>query len=295
VDLNLLSHFVAVAEASSFSAAARKLGRPTSSVSRAIASLEADMGVKLLYRTTRKVALSRAGQTLLERVAPLLGSLRRSLDDLPDREEQPSGQLRITASVDFGATVLADIVARFLVRYPAITVEVRLTSDVVDLVADSVDLALRISTRRLKDSSLLARRASAISLGLFASPTYLARRTSPRQPSELGRHEWVVFQGAGPLRLEGPDGVATVPVRGRMVCDDMSFVREAVRAGAGIGVLPRFLADSDVVSGHLVRVLPRWNTRSGYLWIVCPSGSLLPPKVVAFRAFLLTTLKGRSL
>lgn len=295
VDLNLLAIFAAVARSSSFSGAARELGIPKSSVSRAIAALELAMGLRLVHRTTRHVALSTAGVALHERVTPQLTALLRSLGDLPELEEQPSGKLRITATADFAAKVLAEIVARFVVRHPAVEVELRLTNALVDLVAEGFDLAFRITLRRLRDSSLTTRRVGAVAMQVFAAPSYLARRGTPRSPSDLASHEWVVLGRSGAIELKDADEPAVIVPRGRVVCDDMSFVHAATREGAGLGVLPTFLAEADVAAGALVRVLPRWTTRTGDLWIVSPASRHAPRKVTAFRDFVIESLKARPL
>ncbi|MEO5728245.1 MAG: LysR family transcriptional regulator [Byssovorax sp.] len=295
VDLNLLAIFAAVARTSSFSAAARELGIPKSSVSRAIAGLELALGVRLVHRTTRHVALSTAGVALHERVTPQLSALLQSLGDLPELEEQPSGKLRITATVDFAAVVLAEIVARFVVRHPGVEVELRLTNALVDLVAEGFDLAFRISLRRLRDSSLTSRRIGGIARQVFAAPSYLARRGTPRSPSDLASHEWVVLGGTGAIELNAAGESAVVEPRGRVMCDDMSFVHAATREGAGLGILPTFLAEFDVAAGALVRVLPRWTMRTGDLWVLSPASRHAPRKVTAFSDFVIAALKARPL
>jgi DNA-binding transcriptional LysR family regulator len=296
VSLDDLAVFVAVAESGSFSTAAARLGLPKSSVSRAIARLEAAMGVALVHRTTRHVALSTAGTALLERSAPQIASLRQCVGALPELEEEPSGLLRLTAANDFGATVLGEIVARFVIRYPSVEVDVRLTNQVLDLVAESIDLAVRNSTRRLKDSTLTARKVGPVTLQLFAAPSYLSRRGSPRLPRDLGEHAWVRMRPITELRLEGPAGEnVTVRPAGPIVGDDMGFILNAVREGGGIGVLPVFLADAGVVAGELVRVLPRWNIHSGDIWLVSPAGRRQPRKVTAFVEFFIEALKSRAL
>jgi DNA-binding transcriptional LysR family regulator len=294
VELDDIAVFVAVGESGSFSTAASRLGLPKSSVSRAIARLEAAMGVALVHRTTRHVALSTAGAALYERVAGHVRSIQQSLGDLPEREEQPSGRLRVTAPVDFGAAVMAEITARFAARYPSVEVEARLTNQNLDLVAEGIDVALRISLRRLKDSTLTARKTCPITIQLFAAPSYLARRGTPRTPRDLEAHEWVKFRGAGPIRLEGPGDTVSILPRGRIEADEMAFVRGATVAGAGIAILPTFLADGEVAAGRLVRLLPKWNIFSGDLWIVTPAGRT-PRKVTAFVDLVLETLKARAL
>jgi DNA-binding transcriptional LysR family regulator len=289
VDLNLLAVFEAVARTSSFSAAARELGWPKSSVSRGVARLEAELGVQLLFRTTRQVTPSAAGAALYDRLAPLLGSVKAALGELPEREEEPSGTLRVTAPVDLGVLFLAEVVTRYTARYPSVSVDLHLTGRVVDLVGEGFDVALRVA-EKLADSTLVARRAAPIALQLFASPLYLARRGTPRTEADLPGHDWVAFR-SGPqrLRIQGPP--RTAAPQGRIVCDDLLFVRDAIRAGAGIGLLPAFIANADVVAGSLVRILPRLERQAGHLHVVTPAVKHVPRKVSAFRELVLELLR----
>ncbi len=295
MDLNRLAVFVAVAQASGVSAAAKKLGLPKSSVSRALASLEAELGVQLVLRTTRQVSLSTAGLALYERVAPQLAALQSTVSELPEREAMPSGLLRVTAPVDFGVMVLADVVARFTARYPAVEVEVQLSNALVDLIAERFDVAIRFSSKRMKDSSLVARSVGSDPLHLYASPQYLARRGTPRAPSELSEHAWVAYRGLDGFVLRGPTGSARVAARSRVHADDMMFLAGLARAGAGIALLPSFLAEPDVLSGALVRLLPRWTVPSAQAWIVTPTARNVPAKVTAFRDFVIEALEARPI
>jgi len=293
MDLNGLTLFEAVARTASFSAAAKELGLPKSTVSRGVARLEAEVGTQLLFRTTRQVALSEAGTALYDRIAPLLRSVKSAIGELPEREEEPSGTLRVTAPVDLGVLFLADVVTRYTARYPSVSVDLHLTGRVVDLVGEGFDVALRVGTK-LADSSLVVRRAAAIVTQLFASPLYLARRGTPRSEAELGAHEWVVFRsGPQKLRVAGPREATRATPNARIVCDDLLFVRDAVRAGAGLGLLPAFVAEPDVVAGRLVRVLPRIEHAAGHLHVVTPAAKHVPRKVTAFRDLVLELLRAR--
>jgi len=293
MDLNLLTVFEAVARTASFSAAARELGMPKSSVSRAVARLEADLGVQLLFRTTRQVSLSEAGTVVYDRIAPLLRSVKGALGELPAREEEPKGTLRVTAPVDIGVLFLAEVVTRFTARYPGVSVDLHLTGRVVDLVAEGFDVALRVASK-LADSTLIVRRAAPIVLQLFASPLYLARRGTPRSEADLAGHEWVVFR-SGPQRLRLPGGRREAALsQGRIVSDDLLFVRDAVRAGAGIGLLPTLTVGDDVVAGRLIRILPRFERPAGHLHIVTPAAKHVPQKVSAFRDLVLEILRARA-
>lgn len=289
MDLNLLAVFEAVARTSSFSAAAKELRLPKSSVSRGVARLEAELGVQLLIRTTRQVSITAAGTALYDRMAPLLRSMNAALGELPEREEEPSGTLRVTAPVDLGVTLLAEVVSRYTARYPAVSVDLHLTGRVVDLVAERFDVALRVGMK-LEDSSLVVRRVTPIVLRVFASPLYLARRGTPRSEADLAGHEWVVFR-SGPQKLRLTGGREAAGTHGRIECDDLLFVRDAVRAGAGLGLLPEFLADPEVVAGTLVRVLPRFERQAGQLHVVTPAAKHVPRKVTAFRDLVVELLR----
>ena len=281
MDLNLLAHFVAVAEASSFSTAATKLGLRRSSVSRAVAALERSVGVQLFNRTTRSVALTTAGSALYARVAPQLASLKDAVGSLPEREALPSGELKVTAPNDFGAVVLAPIIAAFSTRYPGVEVNVRLTNRRVDLVAEGFDAALRMLSGRLADSSLVARRLSEIEMQIFAAPTYLARAGIPRAPRDTAAHPWIGMKG-----FKLPASFPAPAVKPRIVGDDVLFVCRAVIAGAGLSLLPTFLAREDVAAGTLVRVLPRFSMRAGAVFFVHPPAQRVARKVAAFRDYL---------
>ena len=284
VALDLLQAFVAVAETSSFSAAAERLGTSKATVSRAIAKLEEGVGAELVHRTTRQVALSTAGTALYERAAPHLAALKKSVCTLPELEEAPSGELKITAPIDVGATLLPEVVARFALRYPAVRVDAWITNRVVDLVGEGFDLAIRAGGVKQKDSSLVVRSLSAVDVLFFASPTYLARRGQPREAGDAA-HDWIQFRK--PL--------GTPLKTARVVCDDFFFLRETLRAGAGIGPLPTFLAEPLVKSGELVSVLPSFHQTGGSFVLAYPSARKMPRKVTAFRDVVLETLRLRPL
>ena len=236
IDLNLLSLFGIVAETASFSEAARKLGMPRSSVSRGVGALEEALGVQLFNRTTRKVALSTAGVALHERIGPQLAALTASLGSLPERDQMPSGELRVSAAPDLGDH------RRSPSSSPGSPSAIRRSASIcasprvlVDLVAEGFDVGLRMTTRRLNDSSLVARRLSALELALYAAPAYVARRPPIRTPADTAAHDWVWFRGTptGPP-FPKPER------RARVSGDEMLFVYRAVVAGVGIGLFPAF-------------------------------------------------------
>lgn len=289
MDLNLLPVFKAVADAGSMTAAAAALGQPKSSVSRGVARLEASLGVQLFLRSTRRLSLTTAGAAFYEKVTPLLSSLSGAAASLPEQEEEPSGELRITAPVDLGVTWLPGFVARLLARYPKLDVALRVTNQRLDLVGEGIDAALRLSPGRLPDSSLVARRLAAVGFEVYASPGYLARRGTPRRPEDLTAHDHVGLPG---LKLPAPFP-KKLPARAQ--ADDVLLCRELVREGVGIGLLPVFLARADVAAGALVRVLPKVQVRSGTLYLVHPPLEHPPRKLLALRELLLEYVAERPI
>ncbi len=284
IDLDLLSTFVAVAEANSFSAVAQRLQVSKGTVSRKIAKLEELVGAPLLHRTTRRVALSTAGVALFERAAPHVAALRLAVGTLPERQAAPSGDLRVTAPTDLGNVLLPELVTRFTTRFPAVRVELHLTQRQVDLVGEGFDLAIRAAGPRLRDSSLTMRRLSSAEFLAYASPVYVARRGSPRELADPD-HDWVGFRPA--QKLLG----FSASFRPHVTCDDFLFAREAVRLGAGIGVMPTFVAEALASAGELVRVLPSYRVRTPGFVLLHPPHAKVPSKVVAFRDMLVEMLK----
>lgn len=283
--IDLVAILVAVGEAASFSAAARRLGVTTGTVSRSIARLEAQLGTQLVHRTTRQVSLSTAGQALFERAASHVRGIEAAVKNLPERQREPAGTLRLTAAPDFGVTILPAVIARYVSLYPQVRVDCDLSNRNVDLVADGFDLALRASGDRQRDSALVIRRLMAADLRFYAAPTYVARRGTPRDLGDL-EHDWV---GLVQMRKHLTLPASFAP---RIVGNDMLFVREATRAGAGIGLLPNFFADPLVALGELVAVLPRMRFKWGGIVLLYPSSGQVPRKVTAFRDVLLATLNG---
>src|SRR3954469_12804693 len=191
IDVALLARFVEVAEAASFSAAARTLGTTTATVSRSIAKLEESVGSRLFHRTTRRVSLTTAGTALYERTAAHVRALAHATKELPEHQSEPAGTLKLTAPYDLGATFLGSVIARFIARYPKVQVEAEFSSRAVDVAAEGFDVALRGDSAKNKDTSLTARRlVEKGELSLYASQSYLARRGSPRGVASPD-HDWL--------------------------------------------------------------------------------------------------------
>jgi DNA-binding transcriptional LysR family regulator len=289
MDLNLVATFARVVESGSFTAAARGLGVPTSSVSRAVTRLEEHLGVRLLQRTTRSLSTTEAGARYYQRVRGALGDLGDAGDAVSDLGHEPRGTVRVTAPQDVAGQLLAGIFARFAERHPHITVELSLDNRRIDLVTEGFDLALRAGL--LEDSTLVARRVLESELCVFGASSYLKQHGRPRTVGDLAKHRCVRMRsrvvGLVPWRLQGPRGVEHVEVSGPLVADDFGFISGAVAAGLGLGLLP------DVQShvGGLERVLPRHAVRGGALYLVWPSARHVPLRVALLRDHLIAELK----
>lgn len=280
----LVPVFIEVVKHGSFTAAARSLGVPKSTISRRVAELERQLGVSLLVRTTRTVRPTDAGLELFESASRALDHLHEATDAIAAHQRVPRGTLRVTAPSDGGGRFLADVVASFVERYPEVRVELVLTQRLVDLVAEGFDVAVRASMG-LPDSSLVARKLATSDLGLFASTRYLERRGEPRTLAELADHDCVLFRskhGARRLAFQGPHGEEHAQMRGPVSCDDLGMVRELVRAGVGIGLVPLLLEPGCIESGGR-RVLPEHIVGGSSIYVVYPGSRHVPPKVAAFR------------
>ncbi|GAA3029957.1 LysR family transcriptional regulator [Actinokineospora globicatena] len=280
-ELGDVAVFVRVVEAGSFSAAARAMWMPKSSVSRRVARLENRLGVRLLHRTTRSLALTDAGRAYHARVSVALAELDSAAGAAADSREAPRGVVRLAARPDVGVEVLPELVAAFLTRYPEVRVEVELSVS-ADLVEGGFDLALRAGpggrgSTRLQDTRFR----------LYASPVYLARKGIPQRPTDLADHSCLRFGDADQWLLHGPRGEVQVPVTGPLAADDLSFVRRAAVAGVGIALLPDPAVAPSVRAGLLTSVLPDHHAEGQPLHLVVPSDRHLPSRVAVLRDFLL--------
>jgi DNA-binding transcriptional LysR family regulator len=291
MDYNDLALFTRVVERGSFSDAARSEGLPKSSVTRSIARLEKELGVRLIQRTTRQRGVTDAGRELYERVRGAVGALEEAADAVREQGKDPRGVVRVTAPGDASLMALPEAFVELARRYPAIHVELSLTNRVVDLVAEGVDIAIRAG--KLADSTLVARKVGQTNAALFASPAYLDRRGRPKKIADLAEHDCVLFRARNARQswdLEGPKGVETVEVGGPLGSDDFMFNLRLIEAGVGIGVLPMFIGCQH--KEQLERVFPKHlYGAAGQLYVVMPSASFIPARVSVTRDFLVEHLQ----
>jgi DNA-binding transcriptional LysR family regulator len=298
MDLNLVTAFVEVVEAQSFTAAAKALGLPKSSVSRRVTELEKELGVPLLHRTTRKLSLTDAGRAYFAQAERALASLDTAAELASGMDAEPRGIVRVSAPVDIAVMGFPELLAEFSRSYPDIHVELSLSTHDVDLREGGFDIGVRCGN--FHDANAVSRRIGSAAAGLFASPRYLDERGRPKNVADLEDHDAVLFRGKDGKslwRLDGPnDSVSTVEVSGKVSGDEMLFVRQAIMNGLGIGLLPLFVESRCTEAKKvepLERVLPDFVMRGAELVVVTPGGPKRPRRVTLLRDFLVEQMRAK--
>lgn len=282
-----IAAFVEVARSKSFVRASEHLQTSVSAVSRAVASLESRLGVRLLQRSTRRVGLSEAGRLHLPRCEGLLSELAESEAAASERNTALRGVLRASVPGGFGLTHLAPILPAFLRDHPQLSLDLQMTNRFVDLIEEDYDVAIRVGT--LRDSRLAVRKLGANRRILVASPDYLSRHAAPRHPEGLADHACLILDiGAHPESWHFVNKTKrhTISVKGPLRSNHVLALREASVQGAGIALLPSFSLADAIADGSLVRVLPYWQTPEQGIYAVYPSNRLIPAKVRAFVEFI---------
>ena len=285
VEPNDLLLFARIVEAGSFSMAAQRLDLPKSTVSRRIAMLEASVGERLLQRTTRRLMLTEFGASLLEHARKVAEEVEAAGALAQHRQAAPSGKLRISMPQDFANVVMVDMIPQFMDRYPAVSLELDLSPRRVDLVAENFDIAIRMGDLP-EDSTLAARRIALQQFGLYAAPSYLARRGLPEQPDDLLRHDLLCILsrsgGAVPWILQRGKVRWEKELTARLTANSPQLLAKIACSGAGIAASTDFIVSKYVRRGELVRVLPEWDMPVATGWAVFPGRRLMPAKTRAF-------------
>ncbi len=285
--LDRLALFAAIADAGSLAGAARRTGRSPPVVTRVLGELEAELGVRLAERTTRRLALTDAGLRLAEHARRLAADFDGAMHDVAGKDAAPRGRLRISAPLSFGRLHMMPIVTTFLESNPHVTAELSLEDRPVDLIEEGIDLALRIA--HLDSSTLVARRVGAVRRIVVASPRYLKRRGRPLHPDDLAAHDIVLFvnQANGPdWCFLSPDGAERqVRVSARLQVNRAEAAIDAARDGRGIAHVLSYQVADDVARGRLVRLLRPFERPPIPVHIVFPTARLMAPRVRAFLDF----------
>lgn len=289
-DLNDMVLFTEVVQRGGFSAAARHLGMPPSRVSRRLSRLEAEVGVRLLQRTTRSLSLTPAGEVFLRHCQAMRDEAEAAYAAVAQVQQEPRGLLRISCPVTLAHTVLSTVFAQFLIRYPQVELEVEVSNRVVDPVADGIDVALRVRTTLSDSASYIVKRLGETGAILVAQPELLARFDPVRGPADLIKLPTVAMsarQGQNEWELYGPEGASlTVTHRPRYMASDLLTLREGVEQGIGVGILPDYMCCDALKAERLVQVLPQWAPLPGIIHAVFASRRGMAPAVRHFLDYL---------
>lgn len=282
MDLNELLVFTRVVQAGSFTAAARQLEMPKSSVSRKVSELEDRIGARLLQRTTRQLGLTDAGRIYFEHAARIVAQIEEADQAVSRMQATPRGLLRVTAPLSFA--MLGPIVAEFLAQYPDVQLELVCTDRSVDLIEEGFDLAIRAG--KLEDSTLVSRNLGALKRVVVAAPDYCKLHGTPKTPADLAQHACITFSaGATPnlwTLFDDADHPVDVRVTSRLVVNDFDMMGDAARAALGIAFMPEYVCAEDLAAGRLRHVLPRWRSAVAPVQALYPTARHLSPKVAAF-------------
>ncbi len=280
-DLNDALAFIRVVEAGSFTQAAKAMGLPTSTVSRRVARLEQQLGVRLLARTTRKQSLTDAGRIYYDRSSAAVTGLGNAEASIANLQGAPRGRIRLTGPA--GLAGLSALVVGFLEAHPDVAIDLDLTNRRVDLIEEGYDLAIRGGA--LRDASLVAKDLAEIEFALVASPAYLKRRGTPKSVEDLRQHDCVIY-GARADRatwsFEGSGDPIRVVVKGRIAANHWDSIRDAAISGLGIALLPVPHAREDVDAQRLRRILRSARAPRGAFWVAYPNRRHVTSAVRAF-------------
>ena len=278
--------FFHVVKAQSFSGAARQLGIARSAISRHISLLESDIGTRLLNRTTRQLSLTEAGKTYFQSCARIVAEFEAATQRINQLQDEPRGTLKIAAPVSIGNQFLTPVVRAFMQRYTEVNIELLLDDEIVDMVAENIDVSIRVGW--LHDSSLIAKKLGDWSRFLCASPGYIEKHGRPETPAQLTDHEWIIF-----TRLSAPHHWTftknkrqeQVQVKGRLRTNNAGVIHSSLLAGVGIAAQISFLVEEDISSGQLERLLPEWDCGKAGVYAVYQDRIYQQAKVRLFIEF----------
>lgn len=283
--------FVRVVDEGSFSEAARSLRLTPSAVSKQISALEDRLGTRLLSRTTRRLILTEAGRTLLNRARPILDAMEEAEGSVTALTNAPRGLLKVNIPVSFGETHIAPILPEFMARYPEVRLMVGQADRFVDLVEEGIDVAIRVA--ELKDSSLIARRLAPMIRIVCAAPAYLERFGVPKRPEHLATHNCLTFiERTHQVDWRfGPNAdKQVIAARGSLSTNATETLRQAALAGVGIVRLSNYIVMRDLRAGTLVRLLADYEVQESSVYAVFPASRHVSPKTRAFVDYLVETV-----
>lgn len=268
MDIALVRIFVKVVQNGSFSKAADLLKLPTSSVSRAIARLEAEAGAKLLIRTTRSLTLTQTGRDYYEECLPAILAIEEAHKNIQGRDKVLSGSVKITAPEDLGISVIAPAIAGLSLKYPNLNFEFLFTDDVVDIVKEGFDIAIRFGKR--KDSGLKLKQAGEVFLIAVASPKYLSNKPKIIGPSDLKNHLCLSHFWSKHWKLKSQKSSVEIAIKTKITGNHMIAMLELAVEGCGVAFVPRYLCEPYLKTGKLINVLEDWKSPPILVSIITP-------------------------
>ncbi|AXF85588.1 HTH-type transcriptional regulator PgrR [Ephemeroptericola cinctiostellae] len=289
IDLNLLIKFIAVCDTGSFTAAAEQLGVAKSILSEHITRLEKDLGVQLLARSTRKLKITEAGQTVLNAARLAIEQLHTTVQTVQEAHHQLAGKIRLTSSLDYSNCILTRQLADFSKRHPNIDIEVIASDEQYDLLSAQLDVSIRVGW--LMDSSHKAIRIGQMKQKLVASPAYLAQHGTPTTPSDITQHNWLTLTALSNAQWTFTRDQTQQVIRpaGHLRANATLVIYQWLLLGMGISVLPDYQLQGDIDAGRLVALLPDWHLPDGGIYAVYPANKHLPQRVRALIDFLQST------
>jgi DNA-binding transcriptional LysR family regulator len=279
-----MTFFARVVEARSFSGAARALGISKSAVSTRVSRLEKRFGVRLLHRTTRKVALTAAGMRFYERCARVVAEADQAAEVAVRASAVPRGTLRVFAPAAFGEAYLAKPIGDFMRAHTGIRIELRLSDRLPDLTVDDFDVALVVAGR-LADSGMTTKKLATARVVVCAAPDYLRRKGIPVRPQDLASHDCIshsIRQTVEDWSFHTDEGVISIAALSKLAADSAPFLHRAALAGLGVAMLPEFVIAEDLAAGRLCRVLADYPTIGIGIHVLHPHGRLPPANVRTF-------------
>ena len=293
-NLNDLMYFSQVIEHGGFSAAERVLGISKSRLSRRVSELEASLGVRLLQRSTRKLALTEAGELFYQHCRSMLEEAQAAVNVVQSLRSSPRGTVRVSVPVTLSQTLFSQIIPEFMIRYPEVRIVMRVTNRVIDLFEDSVDVALRVRSAPPQSANVVVRPIWRTEQMLVGAPALLAQNAPPATPEDLARFETLdtpTGDGRHVFHLIAPDGTRHAQEHEpRLITADLSTIREAVLAGLGIAALPEMMYGAALRAGKLAPVMPGWTLPVPQLYAVFLSRQGMVPAVRAFVDYLIEAL-----
>lgn len=290
--LTSLRAFVKVVELGSFSEAGRQLRLSRSAISKYIADLERDLGVQLIHRTTRRVSPTENGQVYFERSLGVLAELDAADHAVAQLQSTPRGLLRVNAPMSFGTIKLGPLIADFMAQYPDLQIQLVLSDEHVDPVQGGLDVTLRIA--ELDNSSLIARKLTAVDRVVCASPGYFQNHGTPAHPNDLRNHQCLTYgflSTGNQWKLTGADGDHWIAPPWTLCANNAEVLRDAAVRGRGIAVLPIFLAEQELKSGALATCLDNYKAPPLSLYAIYPPTRHLSVKVRLFIDFLIERMR----